>query len=215
MTEQKSLKRRVRARMEKTGERYTAARRHVVDGPEHPPEHVPDTSEEALVRATGRPWQQWFAVLDEWGGTERSHRDIARYLSQELGVPGWWAQTVTVEYERARGMRARYERPNGFAVTASKTVAVPVERLFAAFVEKRDWLPGDGLRLRSVQPARAARFDWQDGSTRVLAWFEAKGDAKSVVALEHARLADPDEAERMKAFWRERLVELKRLLEGS
>ena len=34
MTERKSLKRRVRSRMEKTGERYTAARRHVLDEPE-------------------------------------------------------------------------------------------------------------------------------------------------------------------------------------
>jgi hypothetical protein len=33
------------------------------------------------------------------------------------------------------------------------------------------------------------------------------------VALEHERLADADEAERMKAFWRERVAALKELLE--
>ena len=38
--------------------------------------------------------------------------------------------------------------------------------------------------------------------------FSAKGEAKSSVALEHTRLADAEEAERMKAFWRERLAAL-------
>ena len=33
------------------------------------------------------------------------------------------------------------------------------------------------------------------------------------VATEHSRLADPGTAERRKAFWRERLEELRRLLE--
>jgi hypothetical protein len=48
----------------------------------------------------------------------------------------------------------------------------------------------------------------------VIVGFEAKGDAKSVVAIEHARLADAAEAERMKAFWRERVAALREVLEG-
>jgi hypothetical protein len=45
--------------------------------------------------------------------------------------------------------------------------------------------------------------------------FEAKGQAKSTVALEHTRLPDAAEAERMKAFWRERLSTLSSQLEGD
>jgi hypothetical protein len=45
--------------------------------------------------------------------------------------------------------------------------------------------------------------------------FTAKGDAKSAVALAHERLADAEEAERMKVWWRERLAALKGLLEGG
>jgi hypothetical protein len=219
MTERKSLKRRVRARMEKTGERYTAARRHVVDERAAAPEPVEPArervSEEAVVRNTGRSWEEWFAVLDDWDATTRSHRDIARHLREELGVPGWWSQTVTVEYERARGMRAKHQRPSGFSVTASKTVGVPVEVLFEAVLDRQDeWLPDGGLSLRTAQHGRSARFDWQDGRTRLIAGFDRKGEAKSLVAVEHERLADAEEGERMKAFWRERLVDLKRLLES-
>ena len=39
--------------------------------------------------------------------------------------------------------------------------------------------------------------------------FAAKGEVKSVVAVQHARLADAAEADRMKAYWRERLSALK------
>ena len=44
--------------------------------------------------------------------------------------------------------------------------------------------------------------------------FESKGEAKSVAALQHERLADAAEAERMKAFWRERVATLKEVLEA-
>ena len=45
--------------------------------------------------------------------------------------------------------------------------------------------------------------------------FESKGEAKSTVSVEHARLGDAGQAERMKAFWREHLTTLKTQLEGG
>jgi hypothetical protein len=56
MTERKSFKRRVRARMEKTGERYTAARRHVVDRtPESAAQPEPDRiSDDAVLHGAAR-----------------------------------------------------------------------------------------------------------------------------------------------------------------
>jgi len=217
MTEQKNLKRRVRARMEKTGERYTAARRHVVADPEPEPAE-PDlsglASGDAVAAATGRGWSEWFAVLDAWDASERSHREIARHLMSEHGVPGWWAQTVTVGYERARGMRAKHERPNGFSVSVSRTVAVPVDRLLASFAdagERERIVPG--LASRPTRAARAVRFDRPSDSTRVITSFEAKGPAKSTVYVQVDRLADAKAAERAKAEWRGVLDRLKVMLE--
>ena len=219
MTEKKNQKRRVRARMQKTGERSTTARGHVTAQAEAEPEPEFDrrVSAEALVERTGRTWTEWFAVLDAWDATARTHTEIARHLRGDLGVPGWWAQTVTVAYEQARGMRARHERPDGWSVGASKTVGVPVERLYRAFLdedEREQWLPGATLGLRTTRRNRSARFDWEDGATRLVVDFTAKGDAKSTVALAHERLLDGDEADRRKRFWRERLAELKRVLEA-
>ena len=213
MTERKSFKRRVRTRMEKTGERYTAARRHVADS--EPAEETVELAsggrigDEAVHERTGKTRDEWFAILDRWGGAERPHGDIARYLNAEHGVSGWWAQMVTVEYERARGLRAKHERPDGFSVSATKTVAVPVDRLYAAFMELGDV----ELDLRTAQPGKTARFDADGGRTRVHAYFSAKGDKKSTVTVQLEKLADAEEAAWKQAAWRDRLARLKDTLE--
>ncbi|HET8754389.1 MAG TPA: hypothetical protein VFM58_00170 [Solirubrobacteraceae bacterium] len=208
MTSQKSFKQRVRTRMAKTGESYTAARAQLL-----PRDQEPDAG------PTGRPYSAWFAALDEWGAIDRSHKEIAAWLSGEQDVPGWWAQNITVEYERARGLRAVGQGRDGlFAVNATKTVAVPVAELFAAVVDpaRRDeWLPGVVLRERTATAHRTARFDWGEGSTRVIVGFDSKAAGKSVVALSHERLPDAETAATMKTFWRERLSGLKALLEAG
>ncbi len=65
---------------------------------------------EAVMRATGRPWSEWLAVLDRAGARAMAHKDIALLLSRKFGVPDWWGQMVTVGYEQARGLRAAHGR---------------------------------------------------------------------------------------------------------
>jgi hypothetical protein len=134
MTRQKTFKRRVRERMTRTGESYTAARRMLIAKGDRPDTTVapfePPVTEERVVEATGRGWQAWFELLDAWEAASRSHTEIARWLREEHGVDGWYSQSITLGYERGRGLRAPGQRPDGFAVSATRTVAVPVERLF-------------------------------------------------------------------------------------
>ena len=176
------------------------------------------TSDEAVRGATGQGYEDWFRLLDDADMASRGHGEIATELTDRHGVDSWWAQTITVAYERARGLRPALGGRDGlFSVSASKTVGVPVERLFEAFVDaalRERWLPDGQLRERTSQPAKSARFDWGDGATRVNVGFEPKGDGRGQVALAHERLADADAAEDMKRYWRERLNALKALLEG-
>jgi hypothetical protein len=219
MTTQKTFKHRVRARMAKTGESYTAARRQLIakgDVPETAPAYEPLWSEEAVIEATGRGWDEWFKLLDAWDATTHTHPEMARWLVADHDVSGWWAQSITVGYERARGLRAPGQHADGWSVTATKTIGVPVERLFAAFDDdtlREEWLPRAELHLRTSTPSKSARYDWEDGSTRVLVGFEELGATKSRVALEHARLPDAETAEEMKTWWRGRVAALKTLLE--
>jgi hypothetical protein len=221
MTEHKSFKRLVRARMAKTGESYTTARVMLLRAePSANGTSAPTlkTSDEKIRERTGRGWEEWFALLDEWGAAERSHREIARWLAEQMGIHplAWNAQAITASYELTRGLRVLGEKDDGFAITASRTVGVPVERLYEAVVSesaRTAWLPGAPLSERTTTWPRSARFDWSHGPTRVHMTFLARGEAKSTVAVEHRRLADAGEAARMKTYWRERLSVLKGALE--
>lgn len=225
MTTQKLFKRRVRERMSKTGESYSAARRQVVlgrDRLEAARTRLASAkelaSDEKLTDATGRNWEAWLSVLDGWGAGDRKHREIADFLIADQAVPGWWAQAITTGYERARGLRLKHQQPDGFTVYASKTVGVPIGVLFDAFVDKRareQWLTDGPMSLRTSQPDKVARFDWGDGPTRVLVTFEEKGPSKSTAYVAHERLADADAAEAAKTSWKERLTALKSLLEST
>jgi hypothetical protein len=220
MTEHKSFKRLVRARMAKTGESYTAARAMLL-GDEKPTSAGVvrlKTTDEKIRQRTGRGWEEWFALLDEWGAQDRTHREIARWLAerQDLHPLAWNVQAIVSSYELARALRVVGEKEDGFAITASRTIAVPVQRLYDAFVQgpdRRRWLPDDRLSERTATRPKSARFDWGDGPTRVNVTFLDKQPSKSTIALEHRRLASAQEAEQMKAYWRQRLHALKEELE--
>lgn len=226
MTKQKSFKDRIRARMDKTGESYASARRHLVAKAEaearrrRTPRTISPTrtSDESLRDAAGRSRDDWFSLLDAWGARERKHPEIARWLREEHGVDGWWAQHVTVAYEQERGMRAPGQRSDGtYSVGASKTVMVPVTELFAAFEDehvRRRWLGDAELEVRTVRPPKTFTAAWGDGTTRVTVGFTSKGDGKSQVALAHEKVAAAARADELKAFWRERLTVLKETLES-
>ncbi len=239
MTKDKAQKQAVRARMAKTGERYSTARHYLLDlhrqeqaNPDGaadpaplpddaalptpatalPPRAAePGVSDAAVLRATGKSWDEWFDLLDAWQGTTHNHTEIARYVAETYEIEGWWAQSVTVGYERARGMRALHERPDGFSMNASKTFAVPVESLFAAFAEHEErerWLEAVELRPRTSQPPKSARFDVLPGETRLAVTFVAKGPRKAAAQLQQDRLASAEDVARWKGLWKEQLAHL-------
>ena len=239
MPTQKTFKRRVRARMTKTGESYTAARRQLIrksadaqasaaDAPVEAPAAsvapatvVPAellTSDDSIRRATGKGHGEWFAILDTWGATGHTHTEIARWLNAEHGVPGWWSQNITVNYERARGMRRPGQMADGFSVSVSRTIAALPDRALAAFTDTRirkRWLPDAPMRQRPTRAALTARFDWADPKSRVVVIVNAKGSDKSVVTVTCEQVPDADSAEALKGRWRASLGDLKALLEQA
>jgi len=238
MPTQKTFKRRVRARMTKTGEAYTAARQQLLrkaDGPAAPvateatdavgatvaanPESAVEfpTSEEAVCRATGRSFPEWIALIDEWGGTNHRHPEIARWLVTEHGMPSWWSQSVTVTYERARGMRALHQMTDGFSVAVTRTVAAGADASLAAFTDpaiRHSWLGDVDVEQRRTTAAGVARFDWPAPPSRLVVQVLPKDDGRSTVAIAHERLPDAAAAAREKASWRARLARLKAVVEA-
>ena len=186
MTRQRSFKRLVRARMEKTGESYTAARAALLAADE------PEALDARGARDVGRDDPRAAPAAAGRSGSTCSTtgaRPSDRTVRSRAGSPSSRASTRwpgtrrpwSSSYERARGLRALGEHADGFTVTASKTVAVPVERLYDAFVDeslRERWLPDGELRERTATKPKSARFDWGDGGTRVHVTFAAKGDGE-------------------------------------
>jgi hypothetical protein len=182
MTQAKKLKKAIRARAAKTGERYTAARRHVLaardrrstrtkskTSPRPSPSPVEAVAEARIRERTGHDLDHWFAVLDAFGAARKGHTAAARHLAKDHGVDGWYTQAITVSYERARGLRAKNQRVSGdYAVTVSKVLDVPLERVADALSrpgERTAWLRGSdpaiekGLReALSGEKARTVRI---------------------------------------------------------
>lgn len=216
MPRQKDLKRIVRTRMERTGESYTAARLQLLRKKEEPAPNYAETagmSDAAVKKATGRDWTEWVKVLDGVKAAEKPHREIAKYVSS-IGTPDWWSQMVTVSYERIRGLRDRGQRRGGgYETNKSRTFAVPVAKLFDAFVKPRvraKWLPNK-LGIVSANPNKRMRLRMED-DTLLEINFTSKGDAKSAVAIQHSKLPDKSAAANMKTWWGERFDALSGIL---
>jgi uncharacterized protein YndB with AHSA1/START domain len=172
----------------------------------------------AVLRATGRPWSEWLSVLDRAGARTLSHKDIALLLSRQFGVPDWWSQMVSVGYEQARGLREARERTTGFAATASRTIHVPVRRLFDAWCDdasRSRWLLDAPVAVRRSVDGRSLRMTWQPGESPVEVSFQSRGAGKSQVAVEHGRLRSAASARTQKAFWSAALERLKALIESG
>jgi hypothetical protein len=215
MTTDKARKRAIRTRMTKTGERYAAARRNVMgDATQQPlPPRVaePKMSDETVRRSTGRGWDEWFRLLDDWDATSKGHPAIARHVNETYGIDGWWAQTVTVGYEWARGLRQVHETPGGFQVSVTRTIAASADDVWRDFVEparRNRWLEPGALRVRAGTgtPGKSARFD-DRGGRLVHIYLSGKGPRCSV-AVTTERLVDRDEVEVHRALWRSRLDDL-------
>jgi uncharacterized protein YndB with AHSA1/START domain len=174
-------------------------------------------SDEAVKARTGKTWKEWFALLDAAGARKLDHKGIVACLGKNSRMSGWWQQMVTVAYEQARGKRRKHEKPEGFEISASKTVAVPVAELFRAWNDARTrarWLSDRGLVIRKATPSKFMRLTWVDGKSRLDVNFYAKGARKSQASLQHGRLPNARAAENMKDFWQKELQRLKTLLEA-
>jgi uncharacterized protein YndB with AHSA1/START domain len=167
---------------------------------------------DAAVKAkTGRTRAQWFALLDRAGAAKLDHRGIVAILTAKMPhVYGWWQQSVAVAYEQARGLRVPHQKANGFEVSASKTIPVPVSKLFAAWTDdalRSRWLQDAPLVVHKATPPKTLRATWQ-GAKAVSVYFQPKDGRKAQVAVQHGKLPDAKAAERMQKFWRQRLTAL-------
>ena len=244
MTRAYALKQVIRARAAKTGERYTTARRHVLASlkPTAPPTSAPSTcalramadkratagkkakgglSESTSLRITGHGLEHWFEVLDRFGGVEKGHTAAARHLADDHKIDGWYAQGITVAFERARGVRAVNQRCDGkYEVSVSKVVAATdaaeVIKLFTSKRLRKSWVTGvdtdlvkafstalDAPKSKGwvVRPDGQGRWRYKWGETTVQCYLYPKPGGKVSVVVTNMNLAGADSVEQRRTMW--------------
>lgn len=165
----------------------------------------PEMTDEAIVEATGKGWDEWCEIIDAWPGHEDGHAAIARYVQAEHGVSGWWAQSVTVGYERIRGLRLPHQQPDGtFTANTSRTLSTDGAALREGLLDPagRDGLfPGMRTELRSRPESKNVRIALDEGTAEIA--IEPRSDGRVRVVVSHAKLSAPGDVDRWKAYWSE------------
>lgn len=164
-------------------------------------------SDEAVKKATGKTWDSWFALLDKARAKQMNHTEIAYLLSTKYISNGWWAQMVTVEYERVQGKRKVNENKDGFLVAVHKTVALPVSQLEKVWqkvlqmpmVQKRKLMD-----LRSQTKRKMIHYKADVGG--VVVYFDERGDGKSRIMVESVKLPSKKSVEQNRLFWKKILA---------
>lgn len=218
MTTNESFKKRVRARMAKTGEKYGAARRVLLEqgaaraGDRDPRAWVSDPGhpDERVRERTGRSWDEWRELIDASPVAGDGHGAVATWLQQEHDVDGWWAQAVTVGWERITGRRLPHQMADG-TFTANRTATIATDpaalrELLLDEAARADLFPGMATELRSRPTSRTVRLELPDGVAEIA--MDPRDDGRVTVSVAHAKLGAPEDVVRWKAFWGEWLEAL-------
>ncbi|MFU8839452.1 MAG: hypothetical protein ACNA8R_01865 [Nitriliruptoraceae bacterium] len=152
---------------------------------------------------TGRGWDEWRELIDAWPGHVEGHTAVARWVEQTHGVDGWWAQQVTVGWERISGRRLPNQLADGtFTAGRSATVTVDAEALRARLLddEQRAVLfSGRPTTLRSRPTSKNVRLALDEGVVEIA--MAPKTGGRVTIAVQHQKLPSPDAVTRWEAFW--------------
>ncbi|MGE3475487.1 MAG: hypothetical protein AB7H70_06730 [Rhodospirillaceae bacterium] len=158
-------------------------------------------SDAAVKAKTGRTWSQWFTLLDKAGAAKMTHKAIAELIAKRHKIPGWWAQMVTVGYERARGLRKVNETLSGFRTSVSRTLDAGVDAAFDAWdnAKTRAAFLKEAVNVSTRNPGKNLRFTWKVG--RVEVRFVVKGPKKTQVTVDHEGLKSAADVGKARAQW--------------
>ena len=111
-------------------------------------------------------------------------------------MPDWWAQSITVRYEQARGMRLPGQQPDGtFTVAVSRSLRGNPLELFDLGVERFAEFAGGAPEATSRAAAHPTARWRLDGDVRLQLRVSPGADGKCAVSLTQSRLRLPERVE--------------------
>jgi uncharacterized protein YndB with AHSA1/START domain len=169
---------------------------------------------EAIRQATGRGGNEWLRILTGKFPQGAEHRQIADYLHRHEGLSPWWAQELTVFFERQTGRRKVGETTDGgFQIGVSKTLPLPPEELWRVLTSPagmEHFIGGEtGIeyRITTRREGSHMRMQWKlpgwERPSILQLRVSPASQGRTVLSVHQEKLSSQEQRERMRARWRE------------
>ena len=185
------------------------------------PEGGENISDEAVKKATGRDWAGWLRVLDKAGAKKMDHKEIVKKLRGYKGVSHWYAQMITVEYERRRHKRKLGQTAGaGYQIGVTKTLPISKKQAWDLVMSpagKKLWA-GRGVKTekRTGREGEFMRMTWESAVLKEPSVLQLRvGDRETsrgtCISFHQEKLSSGAERERMRRHWKDVLTKLAEL----
>lgn len=169
----------------------------------------PEHSDATVSAKTGRGWDEWVDLIDAGPGRHAGHAKIASWVADEQGVDPWWAQSVTVGYERITGLRLPGQMPDGtFSVSRSTSLPFDWAQIRTVLDDpsaRSALIPAMVSTERSRPGAKAPRYSLTDPTTDTsLGVVQFRGEPTTSgckLVVTHDKVPHLQAAEAWKQFW--------------
>jgi hypothetical protein len=64
-----------------------------------------DIKEEVIEKRTGKNFNEWRKILDEFNVKENGHKASVAYLFRKYKLNPWWSQVIVIRYEYEKKLR--------------------------------------------------------------------------------------------------------------
>lgn len=172
-------------------------------------------SDEAVLKSTGKSWNEWFSILNKAEARKMEHKAIAELLFKKYRLTGWWSQMVTVQYEQDIKGRVKHETASGYQISKSKTFPFASYRIFNAVllpIKRKIWLKDSELKISKSIKNKSIRGKWINGKINIEFQFYPKDKNKTQFVVQLNKLSSAKEAEKMKKYWEKSLNNLNNYL---
>ncbi len=199
--------------------------------------------DETIFKSTGRRQADWFDLIRRQGLAEASHKEIADWLHTHSEVSYWWAQTITVEYEKHIGRRVIGQTQNGlYQIGVTRTIDAAPEILWAWLaspdglaalagveevrpgtpsLESLDMTAASGITMKTTtfREGSHVRMQWQAPGWEVPSILQVrvnpKADGRAALAFHQEKIPDARERDVLRDRWRGVAEQVAANLEGK
>ncbi len=161
-----------------------------------------------VKKSTAKEWDEWFALLKVEEAEKLPHSEIAALLITKYNVPGWWAQTITVEFERLIGRRKVGQTGDGtFQTTTTKTMKGDLDQVFNIWLNQARKTDRFNNQVVEEGPIISKSEKWRywrvilKNDLKIVASVGYKSADKSILSLTTEKLPDQDSIEDWKNYW--------------